>query len=308
MLEPDSPREGAHPLGEAAAPPRTTGELALQVLRMHAAAFAEHAPQARLGGDPEHVHQTRVATRRLRAGLRVFADVLPPDVGGLREELGWIAAQLGPVRDLDVQVGRLGEIAAQLDLSGVLAPYGTWLEDQRQRALAVFDDAFRSERFTGLTDRLGHLDELSPPAGADQPLLDDASRRLRRAFRRLRKRANGLGNSAPASRFHQARIGAKRLRYTTEFFEPVYGKPARRLIKTATSLQDLLGDHQDGIVSGQRIHEAVQTAAGAWPAETSLALGRIVQWEAEHGRDVRRRFRPSYREVEDAWKRLRRAL
>jgi hypothetical protein len=51
----------------------------------------------------------------------------------------------------------------------------------------------------------------------------------------------------------------------------------------------------------------VHTAAGAWPAETSLALGRVVEWETQNGKRLRRRAKPTYREVEAAWRRVRRA-
>ena len=288
--------------------PSTSDELARQVLRQHAAAFAEHAPQALDSTDPEHVHQTRVATRRLRAALRVFDDVLPLEIKGLSDELQWIAAQLGSVRDLDVQLERLRGNALELGLTNPLVPYGAWLEDLRQRALAALNNAFQSQRFIELTERLRHLDDISTSASGECALEDDAAQRLRAAFRRLRRRAEDLGPHSPTVEFHQARIRAKRLRYTTEFFVYRYGKPAQRLIVTSTALQDLLGDHQDTVVSGERIHEAVHTVAGTWPAETSLALGRVVQWEAQHGAGLRRRAKSTYREVEDAWERVRRAL
>jgi triphosphatase len=284
----------------------TTGELALEVLRRNATAFAEHAPQSRGGGDAEHVHQTRVATRRLRAALRVFRDVLPPEVGALKEDLSWIASLLGPVRDLDVQVRRLQSIAIELGVSQALMPYGAWLEEQRQRTQVAFAQAFESERFMTLTEHLRQVDALTVDSPDDGPLKDQAPRRLRRPFRQLRKRADGLRPSSPLTDFHQARIRAKRLRYAVEFFETVYGKPARRLIKDATDLQDLLGEHQDGVVSTQRIHEAIQTIAATWPAETSLALGQVVQSEAQRGESLRRQFKPAYRDLRVAWRRLRR--
>jgi CHAD domain-containing protein len=288
--------------------PTTSGALAIDALRRNAAAFGEHAPQAHAGSDPEHVHQTRVATRRMRAALRVFRDLLPAELESIDDELKWIAGQLGPVRDLDVQVRRLHDAAAELGVTQTVVPYGAWLEEQRQYALTSLDDAFESQRFFELTERLKAFDRVEFDAATDPPLQDDAPQRLRGAVRRLRKVADSLCVESLPTEFHKARIRAKRLRYTTEFFEPFYGKPARRLIKTTTALQDLVGDHQDGVVSTQRIHEAVHTAAGAWPAETSVALGRLVQWEAQHGEGLRRRFQSSYRAVRDAWQRLRRAL
>jgi len=207
-----------------------------------------------------------------------------------------------------VQVRRLQGRADELGLSQQLIPYGAWLEELHARAFAALEDAVRSQRFIQLTERPKALDSLAPDPETDKPLADDAPDRLKNAFRKLRKVAGGLDADSPASEFHRARIGTKRLRYTTEFLEPIYGKPARRLIERTIELQDVLGDHQDGVVSIQRIQAAVQTAAGAWPAETSLALGRLLQDEIQRGIELRCRFRPTYREVRDAWRRLRRAL
>lgn len=288
--------------------PSTSGNLALQILRQQAAALTDHATRARDGSDIEDVHQARVATRRLRAALRVFEDVLPADLQQLRDELGWIADSLGAARDLGVLGARIQRVATELDVSSAVIPYGAWLEEQRQRALATYNAASRSERFEQLMERLRQLEGVRPDPERNPPLEKDAPPRLKKAHRRLRKITRDLDEKSPPSAFHKARIRTKWLRYTTEFLANVYGKPADRLIKRTVGLQDLLGDHQDGIVSTQRIEEAVHTAAAEWPAETSLALGRTVQWELEHGAQLRRCFRSTQQTVEDAWERLRDAL
>jgi CHAD domain-containing protein len=285
--------------------PATTGELALQVLRRNATAFMDNASAASAVDDPPHVHQTRVATRRMRAALRLFRDVLRAEASGLDEELKWIAGQFGPVRDLDVQVQRVRETAAELGVSEALVPYGAWLEEQRQRAQSNLDDAMRSTRFQDLVQRLQQMQDWTPDPDNDRPLLEDARGRLRRVMKNLTKRADRIDKSSPTTALHKVRIRAKRVRYAAEFYAVAYAKPAQRLVDRATALQDLLGDLQDGVVSGQRIHEAVQTAGGTWPAETSLALGRIIQHEVRHAEQIRRRFPEVYGEVKDkAWKRL----
>lgn len=290
-------------------PDLSLAELALAVLRQHAAAFAEHACRAGSEDeDPEHVHQTRVATRRLRAAIRLFGDVLPTSSGELNDELAWIAGQLGPLRDLDVQVRRLREIATALGVGEELGSYADWLLEQRRASLAALDEALTSQRFTDLRGKLSGVSEWQPLTELDRPALEDGPRRLRRAYRRVRRCGDALHEHSAANELHRTRIRAKRLRYAVEFFESLYGKPAQRVVRRAVDLQDLLGDFQDGVVSGQRIHQAVETAGAGWPAETALALGRMVQWEVEHGRELRRRVPATYRDVKEAWKRLRRTL
>jgi CHAD domain-containing protein len=284
--------------------PGTIAELAIRALERNAAAFLAEAPEARGGEDPRHVHQTRVAARRLRGALRLFRDVLPPDSSALDAELEWIAGQLGQVRDLDVQVQRLRQRAAELGLTESLVPYGAWLEDQRRRAQAALEDALGSVRCQELVQRLEQLSSLKPDPTTDTPLTTDAPRRLRRVFKKLTRRADRIDKSSSTGELHKVRIRAKRVRYAAEFFEIAYGKPARRLVKRAVALQDLLGDLQDGVVSDQHIHQAVQTAAGTWPAESSLALGRIVQFDAQHALEIRRRFADVYEGVKDKGSRL----
>lgn len=287
--------------------PTSTGDLASLVLQRNAADFLEHAPGARVGTDPHHVHQMRVATRRMRAGLRLFDDVLPPEASSLSDELKWFASQLGPVRDLDVQIQRMRAITSELGVSAALDPYGAWLEVRREAARSKLAKAFESRRFGALVQRLQRLDEWAVDATSsptNAPLLKDAPRRLLRAYRQLRKRADSVDNQAPAADMHAVRIRAKRLRYTAEFFEPAYGKPAQRLVERVVALQDLLGNLQDGVVSRALVHEAVQSSAGAWPAHTALALGQMVQFEAQSEKELRAAFPAAYREARESWKRL----
>jgi len=44
---------------------------------------------------------------------------------------------------------------------------------------------------------------------------------------------------------HDMRIAAKRVRYTLEAAEPVFGEPAKRGVKTMKQVQDLLGEIHD---------------------------------------------------------------
>src|ERR671934_39430 len=65
-------------------------DLARARLEQQLMAFRTHADAVPAGDDPEAIHQMRVATRRLRAALRVFADVLPPEAIELGGELKWL--------------------------------------------------------------------------------------------------------------------------------------------------------------------------------------------------------------------------
>ena len=74
-----------------------------------------HDPGVRLGIDIEDVHQARVATRRLRSDLRTFQPLLDEAwADALRDELRWLGAELGRVRDAEVLRDRLRAAATTL--------------------------------------------------------------------------------------------------------------------------------------------------------------------------------------------------
>ena len=73
----------------------TTGEVAFASLRTQFAEVLAHEPGARLGEDPEEVHAVRVATRRMRAALKLFEPALPARGRWLRKELGQTAQLVG---------------------------------------------------------------------------------------------------------------------------------------------------------------------------------------------------------------------
>src|SRR5262249_60536796 len=63
---------------------------------------------ATLGGDPEGLHQMRVALRRLRAAVSLFADMLlAPQTEEMKTQFKWITQELGPARELDVFIKRV---------------------------------------------------------------------------------------------------------------------------------------------------------------------------------------------------------
>jgi CHAD domain-containing protein len=67
---------------------------------------------------PEHVHQMRVATRRLRASLEVFAGAFPAAAHRkVLAEVKALAAALGERRDCDVQLEILDELRASVSRS-----------------------------------------------------------------------------------------------------------------------------------------------------------------------------------------------
>jgi CHAD domain-containing protein len=276
------PEVAPEPLGGSA----TAGAVVRRAIAASVARLMRHDPGLRLGGEPEDVHQARVATRRLRSDLRTFAPLLDADwAGSLRDELRWLGAELGRVRDAEVLADRLAATASRLPgddvASGrsVAASAAGGVEDARAELLA----AIREPRYVALLDRL--VEAARAPA-----LTDEACAPARRVcpglvappWSKLRRDARRLRPDSPDEELHAVRIRAKRCRYAAEAVAPVMGRRAARFAETVTAVQSVLGEHQDAVVAAAWLHE--HGPGGAHP----FAAGQLWGLEREATQEARR--------------------
>jgi CHAD domain-containing protein len=279
----------------------TVGEVAYAVLRKQFASFLKHEPGTRLGEDPEHLHDMRVATRRMRAALRLFEGALPPrETTRLRRELRAVGWFLGQVRDLDVQSAQMEEWKTSLVTVGpdAMAPLLRLLGARRERARARLLRFLDSRRFTLLQGALSRRMRGSSSPGrsaAQLPIRVAGPILIRRAHRKLVRVARGIDRSSPPEAYHQVRIRGRRLRYALEFLEPVYGPPARNLIDPLTEVQDVLGRHQDLQVALAILRELSEKTALPGPARQ--AIGEMAQISAVRAENLRGDFPRTWRRL-----------
>jgi triphosphatase len=290
----------------------TVGEVAFAVLRAHFAEFLEHEPGVRLGEDPEQVHDMRVAVRRMRAAMSVFREALPVRSQRLRDELKWVAGQLGEVRDLEVQLEQFREWGRDMSEEdrASLAPLVERLEhrhaDARVQVLLDLDSRRYERVVAGMTDMLqrGPLRRSPPsrtPAAVAAPDLVGNRRR------KVRKQGDSLDPSSPPEDFHTLRIRTKRLRYAVEFLSPLAPKPSRRYVRQLVALQDCLGEHQDAQVAKAHIREMVDQED--LPVGAVFLLGRVSERYARRAEELRAEFPLVYAGIRGKpWRRLRTAL
>jgi len=268
------------------------GAIASGVVRL-----LRHDAGVRLGEDIEDVHQARVATRRLRSDLRTFRQVLDPEWdASVRDELGWLGAELGTVRDLDVQLARLRGRVSELpeDDRPIGQRFVDELAERRELAREHLLGAMRSDRYLALLDRLvaaARDPAVLPEAGA-APARMALGSVMDRPWKHLKGALEGLGEDASDAELHLARIRTKRARYAAEAVEPVFGKGARAFARAAADLQDVLGEHQDAVVA--RTWLRTEVAGGGRRAFVAGELAMIELRAAERARS----------EWEAVWKRL----
>jgi CHAD domain-containing protein len=220
-------------------------------------------PNVRTQLDPEHVHQMRVATRRMRASLRAFKKVLPVEARkNVSSELKWLAQALGNVRDLDVQYENVQKYRTHVsgEDAASLIDYQNHLVDAWQQARAELFNQLAGDRYRELVDSLKNFLRQGPPGvvrdGEDVLSIGAAARQLMGKQRTtLLRRGRAIDPDSPDDDRHALRIECKRLRYLLEFFRPVYGKPLNRYVKRLKKLQNVLGELQDARVAVQQLRE-----------------------------------------------------
>lgn len=287
----------------------TLGDLALMMLRRRAIEMLAQEPATRLGDDIEALHAMRVATRRLRSILRLFEDALPEEGVALAEELRWLAGALGETRDLDVH---LEQISAWLATAGpqeriALEALQRLLEQDRLAARRQMLDALDSAHYERLKINLVSLAALEHrlPRLANKPAAKAMPPLIRRRYRRVRRLADALSEASPPPDFHAARIQCKRLRYALDCAAPLYGKPARAVIKGLAIIQDVLGHYQDAQVGVARMRDLCARHAADLTPETIAALDEIAQRHARQGDEIKQQFWPAWRRLRGStWKKL----
>src|SRR5574343_1800582 len=171
--------------------------------------------------DPEFVHQARVALRRLRSAIKLFAPVLPAEfVSAYGETWKTLGSALGEDRNWDVFLNEtLPPIAATF-------PHdkdGKRLRKIAQRRVHSMRKSIIQLLATNEYPRL-LLEFTAAVHTLAQPLpillREFANQQLRRYARSARKLALRHDDQTPADR-HKMRTAFKKLRYTLEFFSPL---------------------------------------------------------------------------------------
>jgi CHAD domain-containing protein len=238
----------------------SAGEVVLAYLKIHAGTLSSLEPKVR-ADEPDSVHQMRVATRRLRAALRSFGEVIPRSRSAkAAAELKWLGGMLSPVRDGEVLPkhlqASLRSVPVELLIGPVQARVQGHFSPRRAAAYTELIEALDSPRYAALLSELDRL-TTEPPLGpqAGDPAREVFPAAVRRAYRQAKKRMSRARHtpSGPArdTALHEARKSARRARYAAEAARPATGKPARRFSRQMKKVQSVLGDHQDSVIARQ---------------------------------------------------------
>ena len=220
----------------------------------------------RADDDIEHVHRMRVASRRLRAALPLFAECFPEkEYRSWLREIKNITRALGAARDTDVQIAFLKkylktQAAIPMAASGPdkaaragdpVAAHLNRLQKQRgtlqKKVVTVLDELDRSQVLSSLkaacTLPIGPVKRRKRDRFAG--IFPVAAGRIGRRLQAISRYEPYVHNPDAVFEHHALRIAAKKLRYTLEAYAPLYRRDLKKPIARIKRLQDLLGDIHD---------------------------------------------------------------
>ena len=242
------------------------------IARRHfAAVLAQHEGTCR--GDPEALHQIRIALTHLRTAIRFFSpmvdDALRPKVWA---ELKWLNSQLGMVRDLDVAIERV--VAEAGDELAVIAELQHW-DEKRAESHRLLGRALQSARYRRLMEQTSSWIESGPWSTRRSkeairlrrcPLAEHATAQLTEWEETLLRKAKKL-RKLDVEKRHKLRILNKRLTYSIESLEDLFGEKSltkqKSILKQLRRAQKSLGQLNDdarGQTLAASLNEAVPEA------------------------------------------------
>jgi CHAD domain-containing protein len=283
-----------------------SGFATIQLKESFAVLFCDWRNASGAKDETEPVHQLRVSSRRVRAAIELFADLLPCRKSQrLLDTLDDLRKSAGPVRDSDVFLGRLAREKLDPGIRQTLVEY---LQVQRRKAHARLSDYYNtSDAGEDLEQKaMNLLMELRPRGRRSKKLdhrfsdwVENALQRLTRTFFKSAKI-----DTEQLECLHQLRIRSKQFRYTLDILQPL--SPSRQFNRAYSGLKKLaqrlgkINDHSTAV----EILAGLQTVDFPKPVRQYLS-----QWQKKE----RRALRHSIAEFADWWtsgrrRRMRRRL
>ena len=217
------------------------------------AVLAQHDGTCR--GDPDALHQIRIALTHLRTAIRFFSpmvdDTHRPHVWA---ELKWLNGQLGMVRDLDVAIERV--VAESGDELAVIAELQHW-DEKRAESHRLLARALQSARYRRLVEETSAWIESGPWSTRRSKeafrlrrcsLADHATARLTEWEETLLRKARKL-RKLDVEKRHRLRLLNKRLTYSieslTDLFDDDTLTKQKSILKQLRKAQRSLGQLND---------------------------------------------------------------
>jgi putative phosphoesterase len=232
--------------------------------------------------DIEFVHKLRVASRRVRAALKIFEECLPTNhVKIWKKTIKNLTACSGAARDADVLIAFLENYSTHVD-SRATRGLEHLIAMQKTRRSAMQSDLVK---VLGSLETSGVLADMSAscrttkaneerenPSIKTLSTYERAHNHMVARLNELLKLARFVHDQSAVTKHHELRIAAKRLRYTMEIFSTIYRNELRDEIALLKQFQDVLGEMHDYYVWSQDLRAHRQEI----PADAKYGMNRLL--------------------------------
>lgn len=257
--------------------------------------------------DTEFLHDFRVAIRRIRSGLSLVKNVLPPAIiTAFKNDISLLGSLTGPTRDLDVYLLKQGAYLARLPaaLQPGLASFFAGLMAQRQIEHGKMARALRSKKSRALLNtwkRYFSANNREPGPADAMAARELAGRIMLRRFKRVMRDGNALDAATPDPEIHRLRIQCKKLRYAIEFFGSLYpAEEIQMVVRQLKKLQDILGTFNDLSVQQQMLSRTLDGLRGSRRNnEIVAAVGALMQSLFQDQQKLRGNFAEAFAQFSD---------
>lgn len=234
--------------------------------------------------EPEFIHQYRVTLRRMNTLIKLFRPVLDPAYAvEWTATLKGLARQSGEARDLDVMIE---SILQPMSCTEEASPHQALVQQMlaatlahRQAAEAAFAGSISPQPILHFTRAQLLLD-----MSRDLPAARFVEKRLSKLHRRAVRHYQAASMNPTAEAAHRLRIALKHLRYSCEYFSPLFADEAMLTdyARQAARIQDDLGFIND-------VHQA-RARLAAWSADDAALRAGLQLLENWYQGEVDRRL------------------
>ncbi len=241
------------------------------------------------------VHRLRVNLRRLRNALWMFRGLLPERrLSAWKKDMRVIAQISSPIRDLDVYTGYLRQyerlltgLAAKEALNRLIREVRHRRRNLLPRLRKALDLITHKKVFEGMAQGLKGFSQKTSRGGTTNIYRIYRKRILKRARNLLALDAIAY-QSSNVQGLHQMRIASKRLRYSLEAVQEIYGRGINSYIRGVLRFHRLLGQIHDYDVwlaeylTSHRVHAKDKSVLKRLQQYTRISRGKVYREFIRH--------------------------
>jgi len=221
-----------------------------EVILNHLNALENEIEGVRRAEDIECIHRMRVASRRLRNVLPIFADCFPSrKIVVWQNNIRKITRSLGLARDTDVQLELLNDVFAELPekryrpgVRRLLLRLKQRRQKLQSKVIKSLEELEQSKTISQIRERVETLMSWAPEQTVySHELYLRARQAISQKLDDMMAYEPYIYDPNRLEELHAMRISAKKLRYTLETFAPLYHNMLKKPIQAVRQIQKMLG-------------------------------------------------------------------